>query len=444
MRTEIMVAVAAVVATVAPLFAAQNFERDEGWVLYTNPNAALSSGAVVDIGGRYGIAKVDIASNATGVVSTRGVWVLTLATNQVISVGDKLYWDSSASQATETATADKFLGLAVTAVTTVASTGKVKIDINSPLRAVVAGVDTAAYDADLAAIAALAKTANNFLMGNGTAWTLVTPANARTGLGLGTMALIATNAATITGGYISGITDLAVADGGTGASSASAARSNLGCGTMAITATNAATITGGYVVGITDIAVADGGTGASSAAAARNNLGCGSMAITATNAATITGGYVVGITDLAVADGGTGASDAATARNNLGIGSCGTQGTNAVLLTGGTIAGTTITGGSVGGATLAPQAISITGIATNTITGNVVVWTPTGVCTSYLANPGSVKVPVWMYSDGASVIIRDTGNVKAAGDITIGADDAVSLVPISASVWVQGSAVVNN
>lgn len=52
----------------------------------------------------------------------------------------------------------------------------------------------------------------------------------------------------ITGGTISGITDLPVADGGTGASTASGARTNLGLGTMATQdATNVA-VTGGSVV----------------------------------------------------------------------------------------------------------------------------------------------------------------------------------------------------
>jgi hypothetical protein len=47
-------------------------------------------------------------------------------------------------------------------------------------------------------------------------------------LGLGTIATQNANAVSITGGSITGITDLAVADGGTGASDAATARTNLG------------------------------------------------------------------------------------------------------------------------------------------------------------------------------------------------------------------------
>lgn len=54
------------------------------------------------------------------------------------------------------------------------------------------------------------------------------------GHGLGTMATQAASAVNITGGSVTGITDLAVADGGTGASSAPAARANLGLGTAAV------------------------------------------------------------------------------------------------------------------------------------------------------------------------------------------------------------------
>ena len=109
--------------------------------------------------------------------------------------------------------------------------------------------------------------------------------------GLGTMAEQASNNVNITGGSITGITDLAVADGGTGASDASTARSNLGLGTIATQAANNVNITGGSITGITDLAVADGGTGASTASDARVNLlpsytGNGSKALTLNSGAT--------------------------------------------------------------------------------------------------------------------------------------------------------------
>lgn len=112
----------------------------------------------------------------------------------------------------------------------------------------------------------------------------------------------------ITGGSITGITDLAIADGGTGASTAAGARANLGLGTIAVQNSNYVYITGGEITGITDLAIADGGTGASTAADARTNLGLGTIATQNANAVTITGGSITDIVDLAVADGGTGAS----------------------------------------------------------------------------------------------------------------------------------------
>jgi hypothetical protein len=57
---------------------------------------------------------------------------------------------------------------------------------------------------------------------------------------------------------------------------------------------SAASITGGSVVGITDLAVADGGTGASTAAGARTNLLLGTIATQDANNVTITGGAITG------------------------------------------------------------------------------------------------------------------------------------------------------
>ena len=75
--------------------------------------------------------------------------------------------------------------------------------------------------------------------------------NARSALGLGTMATQNSGAVAITGGTVAGITDLAVADGGTGASTAADARTNLGLGTMAVQAASSVAITGGTVAATT-------------------------------------------------------------------------------------------------------------------------------------------------------------------------------------------------
>jgi hypothetical protein len=121
-------------------------------------------------------------------------------------------------------------------------------------------------------------------------------------------------------------TPIQVSEGGTGATSASDARTNLGLGSIATQNTNSIAITGGSIAGITDLAIADGGTGASTAQAARNNLlptqtsESGKYLKTdGTNASwdqiDISSGDVTGT--LPVASGGTGATSAANARTNL-------------------------------------------------------------------------------------------------------------------------------
>jgi hypothetical protein len=79
-------------------------------------------------------------------------------------------------------------------------------------------------------------------------------------------------------GTLTGVADnvsgiVAIINGGTGATSVPAARTALGLGTISTQAANNVAITGGSITGITKLAIADGGTGSGTPAGARVNLG---------------------------------------------------------------------------------------------------------------------------------------------------------------------------
>ena len=93
------------------------------------------------------------------------------------------------------------------------------------------GSNVQAYDADLAALAGLANTNGNFIVGNGSAWVAESGSTARTSLGLGDLA----EQNNVNNEDWSGV-DLAVANGGTGVSTLTTNQLILGRGTSAVVA----------------------------------------------------------------------------------------------------------------------------------------------------------------------------------------------------------------
>ena len=210
--------------------------------------------------------------------------------------------------------------------------------------------DKQKLNSNLTYISTITPIDGNIIVGNGTRFVGESGLTARTSLGLGTMSTQNANSVLISGGTVVGIADIAINDGGTGASTADQARINLNVDkagtdnstnvTLTTVPSNYLTISGQEITsGIVPIAL--GGTGATTATSARATLGLGSIATQNSDNISITGGAITGITDIAISDGGTGASTATGARNNLGLGSIATQGSDNVTITGGEITGIT-------------------------------------------------------------------------------------------------------
>lgn len=99
-----------------------------GDVIDYTAGANITSGQVVLIGVRIGVALAAIANGSTGPLQVTGVFTIAKLSTDVVAQGAALYWDNSNSRLTTTASGNTLAGYATAAAGNGATTVNIKIN----------------------------------------------------------------------------------------------------------------------------------------------------------------------------------------------------------------------------------------------------------------------------------------------------------------------------
>ena len=91
--------------------------------------SAVSSGQILLVGARIGVALTSIAVGATGAVRMQGIFTIAKLSTDAMTQGALLYWDNTNSRLTTTSTGNTLAGFCATAAG--AGTTTVEISINA-------------------------------------------------------------------------------------------------------------------------------------------------------------------------------------------------------------------------------------------------------------------------------------------------------------------------
>lgn len=103
--------------------------QDGKTIEYTNDTGAtITSGSVVLINKRIGVATADIADGAVGILEVEGVFLLPKTSSDTVTQGALLYWDNTNKTLTTTETDNTLAGYAFADAGNGTTTVKIKIN----------------------------------------------------------------------------------------------------------------------------------------------------------------------------------------------------------------------------------------------------------------------------------------------------------------------------